>query len=80
MPPQEQADLWMALRDRMKNDWHELTLQERKAGTCTPGAISWLLNYPQNPLVRRRFVCPNLRLLAHYCVTYSRINAQAQIC
>ena len=35
MPPQEQADLWMALRDRMKNDWHELTLQERKAGTYT---------------------------------------------
>ena len=33
MPPQEQADLWMALRDRMKVDWHELTLQERKAGT-----------------------------------------------
>ena len=32
MSPQEQADLWMALRDRMKNDWHELTLQERKAG------------------------------------------------
>ena len=32
MPPQEQADLWMALRDRMKIDWHELTLQERKAG------------------------------------------------
>ncbi|KAL9133359.1 MAG: hypothetical protein Q9175_005457 [Cornicularia normoerica] len=31
MPPREQADLWMALRDRMKNDWHELTLQERKA-------------------------------------------------
>ena len=32
MPPQEQADLWMALRDRMKVDWHELTLQEKKAG------------------------------------------------
>lgn len=32
MPPQEQADLWMALRDRMKTDWHELTLQEKKAG------------------------------------------------
>ena len=32
MPPEEQANLWMALRDRMKNDWHELTLQERKAG------------------------------------------------
>ncbi|KAK4691984.1 cytochrome c oxidase subunit 4, partial [Lecanoromycetidae sp. Uapishka_2] len=31
MPPQEQADVWMALRDRMKNDWHDLTLQERKA-------------------------------------------------
>jgi cytochrome c oxidase subunit 4 len=33
MPPQEQADLWMALRDRMKVDWNELTLQEKKAGT-----------------------------------------------
>jgi len=32
MNPQEQADLWMALRDRMKIDWHELTLQEKKAG------------------------------------------------
>ncbi len=33
MPPQEQADLWMSLRDRMKADWHELTMQEKKAGT-----------------------------------------------
>lgn len=33
MPPQEQANLWMALRDRMKTDWHEMTLQEKKAGT-----------------------------------------------
>ena len=32
MPPQEQADLWMALRDRMKASWHELTLAEKKAG------------------------------------------------
>lgn len=32
MPPQEQADLWMALRDRMKTDWHELTMYEKKAG------------------------------------------------
>jgi cytochrome c oxidase subunit 4 len=32
MPPQEQADLWMSLRDRMKTDWKELTLQEKKAG------------------------------------------------
>ncbi|GAB7365325.1 hypothetical protein MBLNU230_g6405t1 [Neophaeotheca triangularis] len=31
MPPQEQADLWMALRDRMKVDWNELTQQEKKA-------------------------------------------------
>lgn len=36
MPPQEQADLWMALRDRMKVDWNELTLQEKKAGMCAP--------------------------------------------
>ncbi|PGH18875.1 hypothetical protein AJ79_00291 [Helicocarpus griseus UAMH5409] len=31
MPPQEQAELWMQLRDRMKVDWHEMTLQEKKA-------------------------------------------------
>ncbi|KFY54807.1 hypothetical protein V497_07465 [Pseudogymnoascus sp. VKM F-4516 (FW-969)] len=31
MPPQEQADVWMALRDRMKTNWAELTLQEKKA-------------------------------------------------
>lgn len=35
MPPQEQADLWMALRDRMKVDWKEMTLQEKKAGMYT---------------------------------------------
>jgi cytochrome c oxidase subunit 4 len=32
MPPQEQAELWMQLRDRMKFDWNDLTLQEKKAG------------------------------------------------
>lgn len=32
MPLQEQADLWMALRDRMKGSWTELTVQEQKAG------------------------------------------------
>jgi cytochrome c oxidase subunit 4 len=32
MPPQEQADLWMQLRDRMKVDWHQMTVQEKKAG------------------------------------------------
>ncbi|KAF2118868.1 mitochondrial cytochrome c oxidase-like protein subunit V [Lophiotrema nucula] len=31
MPPQEQADLWMSLRDRMKTDWKEMTMQEKKA-------------------------------------------------
>lgn len=31
MPPQEQAELWMALRDRMTVDWNQLTLQEKKA-------------------------------------------------
>ncbi|KAI9699417.1 MAG: Cytochrome c oxidase subunit 5A [Candelina mexicana] len=31
MPPQEQAELWMQLRDRMKADWHELTMNEKKA-------------------------------------------------
>jgi cytochrome c oxidase subunit 4 len=36
MPPQEQAELWMALRDRMKVDWNELTLQEKKAGMSFP--------------------------------------------
>jgi cytochrome c oxidase subunit 4 len=39
MPPQEQADLWMALRDRMKVDWHELTIQEKKAGMAHPFLI-----------------------------------------
>jgi len=32
MPLQEQAELWMALRDRMKENWAELTLHEKKAG------------------------------------------------
>ncbi|KAI9762999.1 MAG: Cytochrome c oxidase subunit 5A [Chaenotheca gracillima] len=31
MPPQEQAELWMQLRDRMKSNWHELTTAEKKA-------------------------------------------------
>lgn len=32
MPLQEQADLWMALRDRMKGSWKEMSVQEQKAG------------------------------------------------
>ena len=35
MPPEEQADLWMSLRDRMKSNWSELTVQEKKAGTSS---------------------------------------------
>lgn len=31
MPPAEQAELWMALRDRMVVDWKEMSLQEKKA-------------------------------------------------
>lgn len=43
MPPQEQAELWMALRDRMTVDWNEMTTQEKKAceslfHTRVPGA------------------------------------------
>lgn len=41
MPPSEQAEMWMALRDRMKVDWHELTMQEKKAGESS-GHLSWL--------------------------------------
>lgn len=42
MPPQEQADLWMALRDRMKVDWNEMTLQEKKAGMLTSLLSYWI--------------------------------------
>jgi hypothetical protein len=50
MPPQEQADLWMALRDRMKVNWAELTLQEKKAGTFPfPLALFSRANAPINP-------------------------------
>ncbi|KAI1076537.1 cytochrome c oxidase subunit IV [Whalleya microplaca] len=31
MPPTEQAELWMALRDRMKENWAELTFNEKRA-------------------------------------------------
>ena len=41
MPPQEQAELWMALRDRMTVDWKELTTQEKKACEYS------FLKYPQ---------------------------------
>ncbi|KAL1883050.1 hypothetical protein VTK73DRAFT_125 [Phialemonium thermophilum] len=31
LPLQEQAELWMALRDRMKENWADLTLHEKRA-------------------------------------------------
>ena len=36
MPPNEQAELWMQLRDRMKGSWSELTAQEKKACWSLP--------------------------------------------
>lgn len=45
MPPQEQAELWMALRDRMKANWAELTLQEKKAGM-----LSWDKFFSRHPI------------------------------
>ena len=41
MPPQEQADLWMALRDRMKVDWTEMTMNEKKAGMSEKSFHLW---------------------------------------
>lgn len=35
LPPAEQAELWMSLRDRMKGPWGELTMQEKKACAFT---------------------------------------------
>lgn len=42
MPQTEQAELWMALRDRMKGNWAELTVQEKKAGMSTRFLASYL--------------------------------------
>lgn len=50
MNPQEQADLWMALRDRMKIDWHELTLQEKKAGQYNATSRSHTKRLPNEQL------------------------------
>lgn len=40
MPLQEQADLWMSLRDRMKENWAELTLHEKRAGEFSEAIAS----------------------------------------
>lgn len=47
MPLQEQADLWMALRDRMKVDWNEMTLQEKKAGMSLDTSARYLRPFLQ---------------------------------
>lgn len=51
MPMQEQAELWMALRDRMKGSWTELTVQEKKAG-------KWQLPRNLPPSARQHRVVP----------------------
>lgn len=55
MPPQEQADLWMKLRDRMSADWNELTLQEKKAGRCLQFSASSVAG--SNGGMREKYCC-----------------------
>lgn len=61
MPLQEQAELWMALRDRMKGSWKELTTQEKKAGGSFPFFLSRLGPVIFWPSRRGRHLanCPN---------------------
>jgi cytochrome c oxidase subunit 4 len=42
LPPAEQAELWMQLRDRMKGSWGELTAQEKRACMSPPSRASGL--------------------------------------
>ena len=75
MPPQEQADLWMALRDRMKNDWHELTLQERKAGTYN------FHRYSQMPQYRRlNGPCPYVTNIEHSPLELQQSTPPPKVC
>lgn len=52
MPLQEQAELWMALRDRMKENWQDLTLQEKKAGECHRPELLNSSSAPDNTSMR----------------------------
>lgn len=52
MPLQEQAELWMALRDRMKENWQDLTLQEKKAGECCRPELPTSLSSHGDPPAR----------------------------
>lgn len=65
MPPQEQAELWMQLRDRMKVDWNEMTLQEKKAGMYYPYVMLQQAQQKQRwtaTSIRLRSVANDLRL------------------
>lgn len=53
MPPQEQAELWMQLRDRMKVNWHQMTVQEKKAGMYCFG-LTWVGIYSIVRLRKRK--------------------------
>lgn len=48
MPLQEQAELWMALRDRMKENWQDLTFQEKKAGECLRPELLTISSIPDS--------------------------------
>lgn len=43
MEPPQQAELWMQLRDRMKESWHDLSVHEKKACTSTVPSLSLIL-------------------------------------
>jgi Cytochrome c oxidase subunit IV len=65
MPPQEQAELWMQLRDRMKVDWNEMTLQEKKAGTSLRCHVQMIVGTTDSQYVDcrpgRELMCQTLR-------------------
>jgi hypothetical protein len=66
MPPQEQADLWMALRDRMKAPWTELTIQEKKAGmSATASYTMFDLHTPYRELQECAQYCSFRRAQLH---------------
>lgn len=77
MPLQEQADLWMALRDRMKGSWTDLTVQEKKAGACyfsisenasRVAELVWLIIHP-SPIATHNNALPSISLAAHRSTT-----------
>ena len=68
MNPQEQADLWMALRDRMKIDWHDLTIQEKKAGQyilISRGSVGqWAVNRADFIICLRHAIDPAIHFIS----------------